>query len=867
MAAEELQQRYPDGIGMKAGNFEVFETQLTTLNQFSAHGIIPKINYGKRKTQKCDALVIERSPVHRVVAVGETKPPGGVKESNWKSLAQDLLDTKMLPTKASIGYLTDGSSTYWIAGGAQSVIVISRNDKKPMPTKIDFSDPAFLADFEYIVANLDQASGVVKTPKAVNPEALAKEIWQTVWRLQADRPEDCLATFVEVFIFKFLDDLQLLTTANGVDVSFPNLVDNVPADQSFVYYEKNIRPHIKTLFPNGPDGYSIINGIVIQSANRDHNLIFHEILKKFRKFGSLRNTSPEFKSRLYESFLQESKTTTTFGQFFTPRKIVSAIHDMARVDSMTAGQKICDPASGVGGFVLEQMARDLSAQWTKTGNAISTIHEWKAFELVPKTAILAKANALVHCGEMLASQPSLIPAFAQWLNSAFQCKDKTSFGSLEDMTRNEYDMILTNPPFVVSGSADIGKLIKSNNARKTYFGQKCSGIEGLFVQFIVQALKANGSAWVLLPETFFLRSTDRILRRWLFSNCRIDLLALLPERTFFNTPKRVVIAHFSKRPVPLAAGKESAALKKESVLLYALSEIGETRDAKRLPIAANDLPSLIQAYRLHAAGAPVSDPKAIAASANDLFNQDSLNIRHHWPQAQARALGLLGSEEDPVAIKTGIDATVETLRQIADNWGKGGSNLAPPPPPTATRSIKLAQHGFIPSKGKKKSASPAPATALFEMSIGKRVLKKDIHQIRSGVALYSANVRKPFGFVKSANAGNLPHGGALWSIDSDFDCRHVAPGEIYSITDHCGQIKILASGIDPAYLAAQIKQAGLDYGFNREFRPSLEMIGKLEIDLPVDAQGNFDLHLMEQWTAYRMELDRFKQEMSKLLEK
>lgn len=45
------------------------------------------------------------------------------------------------------------------------------------------------------------------------------------------------------------------------------------------------------------------------------------------------------------------------------------------------------------------------------------------------------------------------------------------------------------------------------------------------------------------------------------------------------------------------------------------------------------------------------------------------------------------------------------------------------------------------------------------------------------------------------------------------------------------------------------------------------MIGKLEIDLPVDAQGNFDLHLMEQWTAYRMELDRFKQEMAKLLEK
>jgi len=104
-------------------------------------------------------------------------------------------------------------------------------------------------------------------------------------------------------------------------------------------------------------------------------------------------------------------------------------------------------------------------------------------------------------------------------------------------------------------------------------------------------------------------------------------------------------------------------------------------------------------------------------------------------------------------------------------------------------------------------------------------------------------------------------------MDSDFDCRSVSSGETYSITDHCGEMKILVPGIDPAYLAAQIRQAGLDYGFNREFRPSLEMIGKLEVELPVDAAGNFDLDLMQRWTAYRMTLDLFRQQMAKLLEK
>ncbi|MFX9427831.1 hypothetical protein ABTO29_17805, partial [Acinetobacter baumannii] len=74
---------------------------------------------------------------------------------------------------------------------------------------------------------------------------------------------------------------------------------------------KNIRPYIKHLFPEGEDGLSIINGIVFQPTNKDHNYIFHELLKKFIKFGSLKNTDPEFKTKLYESFLQESDTTTT----------------------------------------------------------------------------------------------------------------------------------------------------------------------------------------------------------------------------------------------------------------------------------------------------------------------------------------------------------------------------------------------------------------------------------------------------------------------------------------------------------------------------------------------------------------------------
>lgn len=848
MASEELQQRYPEGKGQKLGEFEVFETQLTTLRQYGEHGILPNKDYGTLASQKCDSLIIRRLPVAHAVSIGEHKKPGGITESNWKTLARDLLVTKCYPTEALIGYLTDGARTWWINGQATDVVEISREDGKSMPQIVDFKDKAFVAEIGYILNNFDPIHSQVRSKVKANPDALAKEVWQTIWRLKADRPEDCLATFVELFIFKFLNDLGLLKKdKNGADVSLAHVM-GIDREISYRCYDSTIRPHIKELFPAGRDGYSIINGIVLQASNRDHNIIFHEILKKFIKFGTLKNTEPEFKTRLYESFLQESKTTTTFGQFFTPRKVVSAIHDMARVDALPSGKEICDPASGVGGFVLEQMARDLDAQWKLVGNRMMPTHCWHAYDMVPKTAILAKANALVHCGDLLADQPARIKSFAKWLNEVFVCKDKTSLGSLEDMFKEKYDLIVTNPPFVVSGSADIGKLIRANNKRKAYFGRKYSGIEGLFIQFIVQSLKRNGEAWVLLPETFFLRTTDQVLRSWILQNCSIDLLAILPERTFFNTPKRVVIVHMKKRTKEIPEGTLDKQLSAERVLLFAVSEIGETRDAKRLP-CESDLPLLVKCYLQFAAGTipDVSINRAAVASAKDLFGKTSVNLRHCWQKPVARSLGLLGADEDPLEAKNDLDIRMKTLETAASEWLATGAKKPAPRTPDSWKSVRMGDE------------------SLFNLSIGKRVLKKDIYQIRTGVPLFSANIRKPFGFVHTTNAGNLKFGGCLWSIDSDFDCRGVAAGETYSITDHCGQVEILSEQIDPHYLARQIRQSGLDQGFNRDYRPSLGIMADLEVDIPITRKGEFDLALMQEWTAFQEEIDRVGEDLEKLM--
>lgn len=849
MSSEELNTRYPNAKGKKFGNYELFESQLITINQYAEHGILPNIDYGDLKTQKCDFLVISRTPDIHAVLVGEDKKPGFLNDTNWRNVAINLLKNKCHLLGAVIGVVTDREKTYWINGKAEEVIEITREDNLPLPQVVNFKNQSFLCELKHILSHFDPKTNKVKAIQKTNPDYLAREVWQTVWRLRADNPEDCLATFVELFVFKFLDDLGLLKKdETGKPVSL-EYVMGIEKQKSFTYYYNEVRPYIKKLFPEGKDGYSIINGIVLQKDNRDHNVIFHEIMKKFIQFGTLKNTDTDFKRRLYESFLKQSKITSSFGQFFTPRVIVSAIHDMAAIDTLSAGKVICDPAAGVGGFVLEQMAQNLSNQWICSGNTMKCVHEWYSFEKIPKTSILAKANALVHCGDLLASQPNRIKSFAKWLNKTFYCYDKTALGSLEIMATNKYDLIITNPPFVVSGSRDYGKIISQDNRRMKYFDQKCSGIEGLFVQFVVKALKTNGEAWILLPETFFLRTPDKGLRNWLIRNCQIRFIAILPVNVFYNTPKKVVIINLKKRTREESITTIKDHLENEKTCLFIVSEIGETRDVKRLP-CETDLPDMVEIFKQYKAGIDVNgiNERGVSIPTSELYDKSTINLKQFWKKELAIKLGILGSIEGAEEAKKRLNNQLMEIEDFIRSQKNDFVKIDLPPKTQLWKKVKLGDK------------------TLFNLQIGNRVLKKDIHQVKTGIKIYSANIRKAFGYAISANAGKLVNGGCLWSIDSDFDCRGVPAGEIYSITDHCGQIEILSDKIDPHYLARQIKQVGYDLGFNREFRPSLNVMKNIEIELPITTSGVFDLELMLSDSEFHDRIEKMNSNISALLE-
>lgn len=90
----------------------------------------------------------------------------------------------------------------------------------------------------------------------------------------------------------------------------------------------------------------------------------------------------------------------------------------------------------------------------------------------------------------------------------------------------------------------------------------------------------------------------------------------------------------------------------------------------------------------------------------------------------------------------------------------------------------------------------------------------------------------------------------------------MAPGKIYSISDHVGQIEIKVKDIDGNFLARMVLQAGVDEGFNREYRLSKELMRDLEISLPVKPSGGFDYELMKSYSSY---LDKYESKFNEIM--
>ncbi|MFP3035324.1 MAG: class I SAM-dependent DNA methyltransferase, partial [Candidatus Tisiphia sp.] len=176
----------------------------------------------------------------------------------------------------------------------------------------------------------------------------------------------------------------------------------------------------------------------------------------------------------------------------------------------------------------------------------------------------------------------LTKEFAKIFNDSFILKTNSILGTLSEAEEEKYDLILTNPPYVTSGSSNIKEEIAKNITLKNYYKINAIGIEGLFMEWIIKALKKGGKAFIVIPDGIFNRQNDKKLRQYILDSCYIDAIISLPLKTFFTTQKKTYILAITKR-------SDISDIQTDPVFTYLVSEIGESRDIYRFDIEQDDL--------------------------------------------------------------------------------------------------------------------------------------------------------------------------------------------------------------------------------------------------------------------------------------
>jgi type I restriction-modification system DNA methylase subunit len=826
--SEELLQRDLLKNPAKIGRWDFYNIGATSIKSLKENGIIRNVDYGDVEKKKVDAIIVFRK---NVIAIIEYKKPCefNTKQKQDKAINQEIEVAKKLDCKLIIA--TDTKETVWV--NALTGKRIKDEKDKELKTNFDWQDEKIVTLIEKINYSINELNNNIKPKQLVNPTDLAKQIWQDIWSVSGATAENCLYTFVELFIFKYLSDLGILQgiyNFNTIINSFTTNSDNEILEN----YANIIRPKIKELFPaNSVDKTTIINGTIFvskdQKAVSGYSAVFKKILLKFRDYGKLENIDYDFKSQLFESFLKESISRKNWGQFFTPLKVVRAVAEMAK-DDIKEEISICDPACGVGKFLLEPLITRLDYLYDINKKGITpkiTIHGFdKGFDKdEQKTIILAKANMLIYFSDLIRENVGLTKDFAKLFNESFTLKTNSILGTLSEPANDEYDLILTNPPYVTSGSSNLKEEIKKDGELVNYYKINAMGVEGLFMEWIIRALKPNGKAFIIVPDGIFNRQNDKNLRQFIIDECFIDGIISLPLNTFFTTNKKTYILSLTKK-----ANKKE--VQKSPVFTYLVSEIGESRDVYRFDIEQNDLNEAVTLYSFFK-GNKTSFEKINTDKRCKIFpfSKFSTTIEQSW------IIDKWWTEEEKIEL--GISEKKEKVGLLEFS--------------SIIEDIALSIKGFqeeIQELSEKKKGSLKKETYklkdLFSTDRGKsKYTKKYGNSNKGEFPVYSASNNAPLTFINSFDYSGKY---LTWATNGFAGYVMLIDGK-FSINADRGLLKPKYENINLQYIKTVLEPSLREIAKGRKGEKGEDeftkvypsMIKNIEIEMFIDEDGNFDI--------------------------
>lgn len=441
---------------------------------------------------------------------------------------------------------------------------------------------------------------------------LIDKLWNRFWSGGISNPLSAIEQITYLLFMKQLDELDLKREKDAEftgdtfssrfagdfflphDTEKKNPIDKatlrwshfkeMKAELMLPHVQQMVFPFIKNLNGDGSTFtrhmanavFLIPSANLLQGAIAIIEKIFVEIEREAQEEGHL---FQDIQGDVYEMLLNEISTAGKNGQFRTPRHIIKLVSELVNPQ---LGHRICDPACGTAGFLLDayqyiitQLARQKAENngQTFTPDDDGFVRSSISGQLTQDTKDILEQSLHGYDFDATMVRLALMNLMMHGVdNPCVDYQDTLSKGFTE---KSEYDIIMANPPF--TGSIDKGDINESLQLKTTK-------TELLFIERIFTLLTIGGTAGIIIPQGVLFGSGGAFVeaRKKLVEEAELKAVISLPSGVF--------------KPY---AGVATAILvftrggKTENTWFYKVENDGLSLDDKRQRIDGGELPDVV----------------------------------------------------------------------------------------------------------------------------------------------------------------------------------------------------------------------------------------------------------------------------------
>jgi type I restriction enzyme M protein len=412
-------------------------------------------------------------------------------------------------------------------------------------------------------------------------------LWDKLWSGGLANPLDAIEQLSFLLFLKRLDereqDAERAAKLRGKKFTpiFPSPDlrwshwTQLPADTALKHVKEAVFPFIKTL--GGAGG-----SFAAQMENAEFKINKPSLLIEACKAIDAMQISAQnqdVQGDLYEYLLGKLNTAGQNGQFRTPRHIIRTMVNMC---DPRPGERICDPAAGTCGFLVNAWQHLLETHTDPrdiTYDEEGYPHGLTGSKLTKEEYEFSQTKALTgfdsDSGMTMLRIGSMNLMLHGIASPNFRYTDTLSKAFTEERT---YDVVLANPPF--KGAIDAADVNPTLPVR-------CKKTEILFLHLFLRLLENGGRAAVIVPDGVLFGSSNAHvdIRKKIIEENRLDGVVSMPSGVF--------------RPY---AGVSTAVLlftkggTTEKIWFYDMEHDGYSLDDKRQKVAESDIPDVLDCW-------------------------------------------------------------------------------------------------------------------------------------------------------------------------------------------------------------------------------------------------------------------------------